>query len=215
MIGHVEGSEERDVSPVRVGRLLAPLPTAEKSSGWVEVGSVKGGAEQRWEGLALEHGDFVRAKDGRRAADDVLKVLVEHPGVDGERFAKLYTVTARVAKLQGAIVGDGRDGDQVRKLASVVTSRSAGGASARTRSTVGSNFAPKLSEPEESANCRVGPFQCGGDARVMRGREHGDVATDRGEQRDVRQDEDRFPVIRHGAQSYGSSPSRPIIRSPS
>jgi hypothetical protein len=33
-----------------------------------------------------------------------------------------------------------------RKLASVVTSMNAGGASARTRSTVGSNFAPKLSE---------------------------------------------------------------------
>ncbi|MCS3479359.1 hypothetical protein M2212_006205 [Bradyrhizobium elkanii] len=140
----------------------------------------------------------MRAEDGGRAADHVLIVSVEHPGIDGEGLAEEDAMSARVPKLQRATVGDCRDGDQIaeaRKSSDVAKDRRCG----RVQDQDGGlELLPEIvSEAVEEAPEHGGRPLEGCNATIVRGGECRDLAADRSFQRNIRQDEYRRPIGSH------------------
>ena len=142
----------------------------------------------------------MRSQDRGCASDDTLVVLVEHPRVNGEGFTKQDAVAVPVAKLQGAIVSDRRDRDQVTKagqrpnftkfLWRVRAQQMHGWFKLLTKI---------VCEPaEKPTEHRLRTLQ-GGDARIVGRCERGDVALNSVKELDVRENEYGNPFSRHVA----------------
>ncbi|MGY4501168.1 hypothetical protein ACVWYH_005099 [Bradyrhizobium sp. GM24.11] len=119
--------------------------------------------------MALEAGELVRAEDRRRAADHILIVSVEHPGVDGEGLAEERAMSARMSELQGPAVGDRRERDEVteaRQRRDVAKDRRCGLVQDQDR---GLELLPEIigETVEEAPECWVRPLE-GRNAVVVR-----------------------------------------------
>lgn len=200
VIRHVERAHQRNVLPGGLCSFIASTPAQHERGKelLVDVALAERGAEQGRRRLALEARELMRAEKRRRAADQILVVSVEHPGVDRECLAEKHAMSARMPELQRPAVRDRGERDEVaetRQRRDVAKDWWRGRVQDQDR---GFELLSEIvgETVEEAPKRRMRPLE-GRNAAVVRGRERRDVAADRSFQRNIRQDEYRRPIDSH------------------
>jgi hypothetical protein len=137
----------------------------------------------------------MRAEDCRRAADHILIVSVEHPGVDCEGLTEQHAMPAWMSEFLRPAVSDRRERDKVaeaRQGRHVAKERRRGRVEDQDR---GLEFLSEIVRKavEEASERGIRPLE-GRNPRVIRGRERSDLTADGNFQRHIRQDEHRRPI---------------------